>query len=139
MSVGSSALRALYVKVVSYESSLASGEEYSKKDWNKYVTDYSKGGTPSLPNTIGTNERLTGDNWYDWENYDKQGGMVSRLTNVIPGFNSFSKFHDQLVIGGVTAFYNFGSMVPALAINYASIYNQNIDAIQMVENQRRRR
>ncbi|CAA6805815.1 MAG: Unknown protein, partial [uncultured Sulfurovum sp.] len=140
MSTGSSALRALYMKVVGYESTLQRGEEYEKKDWNKYVTNYKIGNTPFLPNTIGRNELLGGENWYSFENIGRQGGLVSRLTNLIPGFNSFSKFHDELVKGGgVTEAYNFGSMVPSLAVNYASIYNQNIDVIHMTENNRRRR
>lgn len=139
ISVGSFAMRALYVKVVGYESTLKRGEEYDKKDWDKYNANYQRDGVPALPNTIGRNVPLSGNNWYSLGNFGKQGGLVSRATNLIPGFNSFSKFHDVLVMGGVSEVYNFGSMVPALAINYTSIYNQNIDAIQMVQNQKRKR
>lgn len=63
-------------------------------------------------------------------------GLVSRATNLIPGFNSFSKFHDVLVMDGVSEVYNFGSMAPALAVNYASIYNQNFTVIDIIRNQR---
>jgi len=57
---------------------------------------------------------------------------VQRGNEEIPGMDSFSKLHDEWVRGGVSEIFNYGSMPPALAVNYASIYGQNFTAIDIL-------
>ncbi len=123
-----------YSSVTNYDSTLKSGDEYSKSDWKNYNYDEKLRLTPKVGNTIGFNDRLTGDNWYSLENIGKQGGLISRIANKIPGMNSFSKLHDQLFVGKYltqNTFTNIPSMVPVLAVNYASIYSQNYAAFEI--------
>jgi RHS repeat-associated protein len=67
-------------------------------------------------NIVGLNERLTGNFWDD---IDKQGGLISRMTNAIPFINAAGRFHD-ILFGpnyGLTPYFNvvtnWGTMLPA--------------------------
>ena len=56
-----------------------------------------------------------------------EGNWLLRLLNDIPGFNSFATFHDWLMEsispGWFEEVINLPSMVPAIALNYASLLN----------------
>ena len=136
-----SSAKYLYRSVVGYDSTLKSGEEYGKDEYGKYMYSEKLGHTPQDGNTIGFNREFTENTeWYDLSNTGKQGGLISRGANIVPGMNSFSKFHDQLFVGehlNQSMLTNIPSMIPAIAINYASIYSQNQTHIQTYDNIRR--
>ncbi len=125
----------LYNNMTGYDSTLKPAEEYSKGEYHKYYYDPELGFTPEQGNTIGFDSQFTkGTNWYHYSNVFKHGGLISRFANIFPGMNSFSKFHDQIFVGGhlnQNILTNIPSMVPALAINYASIYGQNYIAFEI--------
>ena len=125
----------LYNNMTDYDSTLKPAKEYSKGEYHKYYYDPELGFTPEQGNTIGFDSQFTkGTNWYHYSNVFKHGGLISRFANIFPGMNSFSKFHDQIFVGGhlnQNILTNIPSMVPALAINYASIYGQNYIAFEI--------
>ncbi len=104
----------------------------SDATWRLGTKAHSKGEGVSVRDTrhINIAEKVQGDGG-EIRSLDimPEGGIVSRSTNLIPGFNSFSVIHD---IGGGAlekAGYwnkltNFGSMPPALIVNYAAILGQ---------------
>lgn len=59
------------------------------------------------------------------------GTNISNFLNIAPGFNSFATLHDQWMVDvsrvkgeAMGVVENFGSMVPALFINYGAIYEK---------------
>jgi len=102
------------------------GVPCGEPDSTCYIPDPERGGR--IPeswknlNVSGENVQMNGDG-----DYLKQGGWVGKIVNAFPGGKALSQFHDNLFNTGMLKFTpltNWGSMLPAAAINYAAIVDQ---------------
>ncbi len=84
-------------------------------------------------NVIANNKPLDGA-WYAPTNFFKQGGMLSRMMNVIPIMNAIGGLHDYLFNSGKldwNLYKNVGSMLPSAAISVGAVmgnYTQGWDS-----------
>jgi len=79
-------------------------------------------------NIIGLRKPHTpASSWYSPRNFFKEGGMLSRALNLVPGMNAVAGLHDYW-LNPVTSpvkfnfFNNVGTMVPAAAVSTAAIF-----------------
>ena len=130
----------LYTNTVNWYKSTAGHqiEGSSEATWKPGTEAYSKADGVSVRNVnhINIGMGVKGDgspiNRIAFSNLAAEGGFVSQATNQISGFNSFSVVHD--IWGGVLqpaspllwnlGITNFGSMPPALLVNYSALLAQ---------------
>jgi hypothetical protein len=134
---GASAASSFYRAVTTrYDSTWRRGREVHLKD------DSKPGYNPAKPSGINIgiahSEPL---NWF-WKVVPMyEGNWLFRGANLIPGFNSFSTFHDWFVssidTGWIRFLVNIPSMAPALALNYASLLSGPIGTAVITDGARR--
>jgi RHS repeat-associated protein len=110
-----------YNSQVGYDANPLPGEN---RDYTSYMPD--DNGRQPLDrigmNVIGLNKELTGD---FWEDFGKQGSLLSKTLNLIPGINATAGLHDYWFNSGLefTPLNNVGTMLPAAAMTYAALLN----------------
>ena len=134
MSTSTFALRALYLKSVKYETdaSWKPGKGLAvDKDGNIGVYEMGEG------DKIPFDKNIFGNN--DTTSLMRQGSLVSRIGNALPGGAAISRIHDAWLhpyYGGITQtiYTNVGLMLPAAVVSYGALYHRYIDQIQISEN-----